>query len=47
MYSAIKADVPVESDKSTQKNPVLMQEITAAKQVWYTVATLNNVQYDI
>eukprot|EP01006_Ploeotia_vitrea_P018398 TRINITY_DN49812_c1_g1_i1.p1 TRINITY_DN49812_c1_g1~~TRINITY_DN49812_c1_g1_i1.p1 ORF type:complete len:278 (+),score=4.54 TRINITY_DN49812_c1_g1_i1:36-869(+) len=31
MYSAIKADVPMDNDKSTQKDPVLMAELTAAK----------------
>ncbi len=33
MYSAIQADVPLESDKSTQKNPVMMAELCAARKL--------------
>lgn len=33
MYSAIAADVPLENDKSTQKNPELMRELTSASKL--------------
>ena len=45
MYSAIAADVPIESDKSTQKNPVMMRHLTSAKSVrsYYFVILLDNM----
>jgi nicotinamidase/pyrazinamidase len=33
MYSAIAADVPLDNDKSTQKNPVMMAEFTSARKL--------------